>query len=140
MILKNRLLIATLLLSIFLLSFQKAPISNVDKLLQVNKTRETTEAMVKEVLSMYKKRYPNVSMMSWGSVESSVDYQSYYKAVKQIYSSNYKDVEIQELIKLHQPKTMVQYTAKTKKVEQQLYNAGKEFGRKLSTVLNSKIK
>ena len=123
-----------------LYSFQTPKTASVDKLFILTKTKETTEVMVKQVIGMYKKQYPNVSMMTWGGIESNINYQGYYKKVKQIYSSNYTDAEIKELIKLYTPKTMDKYTAKTKKVEQQLYNVGKEFGKEISQLINSKIK
>jgi len=123
-----------------LYSFQTPKTTSVDKLFVLTKTKETTEVMVKQVIGMYQKQYPNVSMMTWGGIESSINYQGYYKKVKQIYSSNYTDAEIKELIKLYTPKTMDKYNAKTKKVEQQLYNVGKEFGKEISQLINSKIK
>ncbi len=123
-----------------LFSFQTPKTASVDKLFILTKTKETTEVMVKQVIGMYQKQYPNVSMMTWGNIESNINYQGYYKKVKQIYSSNYTDAEIKELIKLYTPKTMDKYTAKTKKVEQQLYNVGKEFGKEISQLINSKIK
>jgi hypothetical protein len=123
-----------------LYSFQTPKTASVDKLFVLTKTKETTEVMVKQVIGMYKKQYPNVSFMTWGGIESNINYQGYYKKVKQIYSSNYTDAEIKELIKLYTPKTMDKYTAKTKKVEQQLYNVGKEFGKEISQLINSKIK
>jgi hypothetical protein len=133
---KSLILISLILLT----SFQSSTSVNVEKLFTVTKTKETTEQMVKEVIAMYKKRYPNVSVMTWGSIESNINYNGYYKKIKQIYSSNYTDAEIKELIKLYNPKTMDKYTLKTKKVEQQLYDAGKEFGKELSQLINSKIK
>lgn len=138
--LKFRLLFLIISFSFLSFSFQDAAGTNVEKLFTVTKTKETTEQMVKEVIAMYKKRYPNVSVMTWGSIESSINYNSYYKKIKQIYSSNYTDAEIKELIKLYNPKTMDKYTLKTKKVEQKLYDAGKEFGKELSQLINSKIK
>lgn len=137
----RQLLLGLLILNTFIMSsFQSSTNANVEKLFTVTKTKETTEQMVKEVIAMYKKRYPNVSVMTWGSIESSINYSGYYKKIKQIYSSNYTDAEIKELIKLYNPKTMDKYTLKTKKVEQQLYDAGKEFGKELSQLINSKIK
>lgn len=136
MLCKNLILISIMLFS----SFQSATSVNVEKLFTVTKIKETTEQMVQEVITMYKKRYPNLSVMTWGSIESSINYSGYYKKIKQIYSSNYTDTEIKELIKLYNLKTMDKYTLKTKKVEQQLYDAGKEFGKELSQLINSKIK
>jgi hypothetical protein len=136
MLCKNLILISIMLFS----SFQSATSVNVEKLFTVTKIKETTEQMVQEVITMYKKRYPNLSVMTWGSIESSINYSGYYKKLKQIYSSNYTDTEIKELIKLYNLKTMDKYTLKTKKVEQQLYDAGKEFGKELSQLINSKIK
>ena len=136
MLCKNLILISILLF----FSFQSSTNANVEKLFTVTETKASTEQMVQEVIAMYKKRYPNVSVMTWGSIESSINYNSYYKKIKQIYSSNYTDSEIKELIKLYNPKTMDKYTLKTKKVEQQLYDAGKEFGKELSQLINSKIK
>lgn len=131
----------TLTFCIMLFSFiQSSTNANVEKLFTVTKTKAITEQMVQEVIGMYKKRYPNVPVMTWGSIESNIDYHSYYKKIKQIYSTNYTDAEIKELIKLYNPKTMDKYTAKTKKVEQQLYDAGKEFGKELSQLIISKIK
>lgn len=127
-------------LAISFCSFQSATNTSVDKLLEVNKTRETTEIMVKQILDMFEKKYPNVSIMTWGSIEKSIDYDSYYKKVKYIYSSNYTDVEIKELIRLYKSDTMDKYITKTKKIEQQLYNAGKDFGIGIAQLVNSKIK
>ncbi len=123
-----------------LFSFQSTTTANVEKLFAITKTRATTEVMVQEILSMYKKRHPNVSFMTWGGIENNINYNSYYKKIKQIYSSNYTDSEIKELIKLYNPKTMDKYTLKTKKIETKLYDAGKEFGKELSQLINSKIK
>lgn len=137
----RQLLLGLLILNTFIMSsFQSSTSANVEKLFTVTATKATTEQMVKEVIAMYKKRYPNVSVMTWGSIESSINYSGYYKKIKQIYSSNYNDAEIKELIKLYNPKTMDKYTLKTKKVEQKLYDAGKEFGKELSQLINSKIK
>lgn len=121
-------------------SFQLTSNSNIEKLLEVNKTKESTELMVKQIIDIYQKQYPNVSFMTWREIESSINYKSYYSKIKQIYSSNYTDTEIKELIKLYNPKTMDKYTAKTKKIEQQLYNTGKEFGKELSQLITSKIR
>jgi hypothetical protein len=81
--------IAFLFMTMLFSSFQSSTTANVEKLFTVTKTKATTEQMVKEVIAMYKKRYPNVSVMTWGSIESSINYSGYYKKIKQIYSSNY---------------------------------------------------
>ncbi|MBC8884613.1 hypothetical protein H9X57_18230 [Flavobacterium piscinae] len=75
MLCKNLILISVMLFS----SFQSSTNANVEKLFTVTKTKETTEQMVNEVVAMYKKRYPNVSVMTWGSIESNIDYNSHYK-------------------------------------------------------------
>lgn len=141
MIFKSMLCKNLILISVMLFSFiQSSTNANVEKLFTITKTKVITEQMVLEVMGMYKKRYPNVSVMTWGSIESNIDYNSYYKKIKQIYSTNYTDAEIKELIKLYNTKTIDKYTAKTKKVEKQLYDAGKEFGKELSQFIISKIK
>jgi hypothetical protein len=56
------------ILLVLFTSFQTASNANVEKLFTVTKTKETTEQMVQEVVAMYKKRYPNVSVMTWGSI------------------------------------------------------------------------
>lgn len=132
--------IALLFTAMLFFSFQSITNSDLEELFKVNSTKASTEAMVKEVIGMYKKRYTNVSFITWSSIESSINYNSYYKRIKQIYSSNYTDAEIKELIKLYNPKAMDKYTLKTKKVETKLYDAGKEFGKELSLLINSKIK
>lgn len=130
----------SIMLLVLFSSFQLNSNSNIEKLLEVNKTKESTELMVKQILDIYQKQYPNVSFMTWGGIESNINYKGYYSKIKQIYSSNYTDAEIKELIKLYNPKTMDKYTAKTKKIEQQLYNTGKEFGKELSQLITSKIR
>lgn len=72
MLYKNLILIS--IMTFF--SFQSTTTANVEQLLKVTKTKETTEAMVKEVIEIYKKRYPNVSDMAWDSIESSINYQA----------------------------------------------------------------
>jgi hypothetical protein len=137
---KFRILFFIISLCFLSISFQDTTVTNIEKLIKVTKTKESTEKLVKGAIDFYKKKHLNVSVMTWSNIEKSIDYYSYYKKIKQIYSSNYTDTEIKELIKLYNPKTMDKYTAKTKKVEQQLYNAGKEFGKELSQLIISKIK
>lgn len=132
--------IALLFISMLFFSFQSITKANIEELFTITKVKANTESMVQEVLSMYKKMHPNVSVMTWSNIESSINYKNYYKKIKQIYSSNYTDKEIKELIKLYNPKTMDKYTLKNKKVEQKLYDAGKDFGKELSQLINSKIK
>lgn len=114
--------------------------ANIDKLLQVNKTKETTQARVKEVLAFYQKKYPNVSFMTWSGIEANINYQTYFAKVREAYRSSYSEAEIKELIKLYNPKTMDQYEAKSKRIEQKLYDIGKEFGKELSAQIQAKVK
>lgn len=138
----NKKIARTVLIFIALVSvsFQSGLNPNIEKLLQVSQTKQNTEEKVKEVLSMYKKKYPNVSIMTWGGIEESINYQTYYAKIRQVYRSSYSDAEIKELIKLYNPKTMDQYMAKSKRVEQKLYDVGKEFGKELSAHIQARVK
>ncbi|WP_291131237.1 hypothetical protein [Flavobacterium sp. UBA7682] len=132
--------VVLLFFAIISFSFQSASNENVEKLLKVNRTREITESLIQDVMVMYKKKYPNVSIMTWNSIEKSINYDIYLNKIKTIYGTNYTDAEIKELIKLYSSKTMDKYKMKTNKIEQKLYDIGKELGKELSILINSKIK
>lgn len=100
--------------------------------------KPTMQTMVTQGIEIFKKQKPAVPQQVWDEIQRSVVYTSYINKVADIFNKNYTQPEIKELITLT---TAQQKLPQFKKVvQQQLYDAGNEFGKNFGNLIKTRLK
>ncbi len=111
----------------------------IDKLFRINKTEESCKILIDQIVSQYKKKYPNINDTKWKIITNKIDYTSFIRNSKKIYYTNFTEKEINELIILYESNNRSKYTDKTQKISTHLYQLGKHFGQDVARLINSEI-
>lgn len=107
---------------------------SIVKLMQLIQIHSTMNKMVEQSISYYNQQNPGVSQQVWIDIKQNIDYVTYIKKVEQIFDANYSQKEIKYLILIAKsnPNKMPLFK---QIVQQQLYLAGKEFGKGYSNLI-----
>jgi len=120
-------------------SFGQTKEQDIQELISVLQIKSTMQTMVSESIELYKKQKPFVINQVWENIKNSVDYTVYLNSVSSVFSNNYTQAQIKQLISL----TIKAKPGKQPKfkpaVKEQLYNASNKFGKKFALALKEKV-
>lgn len=113
---------------------------DIQKLLTALQIKNIMQSMVSNGIELYKKQKPAVPQQVWNDIKKSVDYSSYMTQVAAIFDNNYSQPEIKNLITLAASAPPGKLPQFKKIVQQELYNAGKEFGNNFGNLIKLTLK
>lgn len=111
---------------------------DVRLLMQQVKIESTIKTLIETGISYFKKDKPNVPEVAWNDIRRGVDYSSYIDRVEQIFNDNYSHEEIQGLI-VEAKANPEKLPLFKKTVQEQLYEAGKQFGARYAEYLKKAL-
>ena len=112
----------------------------VNDLFKVTQIQKMVPAIINAIINKYKTKVGNIPESKWNEMANTINYSDFMSKSKAVYVQNYTVEEIEELINLYTPETMATYKAKNKRVEQQLYQLGSEFGKQIVNDINQQLK
>jgi predicted nucleic-acid-binding protein len=133
---KQIILLLTLFISVNSFSQKVTKQQDIQTLINAMQIKATMQSIVDKGIETYKKQKPAVSQQVWNDIKSKVDYTSYISQVANIFDNNYSQLEIKSLVAAIKPNQLPQFK---KIVQQQLYQAGNDFGKKFGTLINQAL-
>ncbi len=127
-----------LFISVFVFA-QNTKHQDVQKLIQLIQIKPTMQNIVEQGIIYYQKQKPAVPKEVWKDIENSINYQPYLSRTEHIFNENYTQAEIKILI--DEAKANPNKPPLFKNiVQQQLYDAGKEFGKNYGNLITQTLK
>lgn len=111
----------------------------VNELFQLTKMKESCEMLIVQLINKVKENHPTKTNVNWQNVKNKINYTSFITDSKKVYTSNYTEIELKELVSLYKSNKIVEYQNKTKKIESQLYQLGKKFGQDIIVQINKLV-
>lgn len=136
---KKILLAALLVVSVTAFAQKTAKQQDIQKLLTVMQVKPNIQKLVDGAVELYKKQKPAVPQQVWNEIKNKVDYNTYVSKITTIYSNNYTQAEIKELIKIIPTLKPNQQPPLKPAVQEQTYNASNEFGKNFSTLVKEQL-
>lgn len=136
---KKILLLPAILFSLSVFAQTTTKQQDIENLLTALQIKPTMQNMVSKGIELYKKKKPAVVQQVWDDIKNTVDYTSYMNKVLGIFDTNYTQPEIKNLVSLAATTKPELFKFKNI-VQQQLYNAGNEFGKKFGTLIKDTLK
>ena len=102
--------------------------------------KESCEMFIVQLINKVKENHPTKTNVNWQNVKNKINYNSFITDSKKVYTFNYTEIELKELVSLYKSNKIVEYKNKTKKIETQLYQLGKKFGQDIMSQINKNTK
>jgi hypothetical protein len=111
----------------------------IKNLMKTTHTLDLTQNVIDYLIEDYKKKNLNIPLEKWVAIKKSISYFSYLKEIENIYFTNYSEEELNSLIIVAKEVYPARPPYK-QKVQKELYDAGKKFGKYVAILIKNSIK
>jgi hypothetical protein len=114
--------------------------SHAKELLEVMGSGKISSQMMTNMITAYKQNMPNVPVEFWDEFQKQINIEDLMELLVPIYVKYYSDDELVQLIAFYKSPLGKKFTEKLPLVNQESFNAGQEWGRKIGEKVMVELK